>query len=579
MKENGNMKFTYHKKVFAAIICFVLLISGCICFSNRLLNRENKINQDNTIEENDTNNSIINNTEDYETYSSEKIQSIYKQIKEFEFMDQEYPIDTTIYDLDMEQEYKEAFLKLIFNKEMHSNNNFSYSFASIMDMEQYSNEGYIQAMENNAQYWYLDFDGDGLPELVINLPETGKCIQILKYDIKKKCVYVFLDRKNNNTNFLCSNNLYYHSSGAGIVMYEFHRYDLSGNCMVDIDFHIYTDPPQEYYISYINRENIDNIIYFDSYVSKETWDELIKNFLDAIDHVPPSKTYNEVFGDNVFRFNDLSDAFVVDKEDEEDNCTNENIVLENRDYKITSLENKENIEKLSELIKGFDFTIQESPLNMDIYNIELEQKYKEAFLTVIFDKSVNPDVTKSSYTFADNMGMIAYSDKYYLNVIVNQAKYWYLDVDLDGMPELVINYPGALKKLQILKYDPEKNCASLIFNGGLYGWNFMCSGNLYYRNHTSAGISRYGIYRYDAFGNCITAIDFRMNKYPIQKYRVSYQNSENTSRKIDLSAYVNKEIWEELTKKFFDAIDNVPPSSTFEEIFGDMAVQYIDIKE
>ena len=44
---------------------------------------------------------------------------------------------------------------------------------------------------------------------------------------------------------------------------------------------------------------------------------------------------------------------------------------------------------------------------------------------------------------------------------------------------------------------------------------------------------------------------------------------------IEASAIVSEEMWNELTKDFFYAIDNVPPSMTFHEVFGELSSLYI----
>ena len=239
----------------------------------------------------------------------------------------------------------------------------------------------------------------------------------------------------------------------------------------------------------------------------------------------------------------------------------------------------EELRELCERIKSFDFTIRECPINTEIYDSEMDRKYKEAFLELIFDRGdLSDKTTDSGYTFADDMLMGVWSGENYLNVMVNEAKYWYLDADGDGMPELIIDTSVSdyVKTLRVLKYDTDKGCAYLFFRGGTNSWCFMCSGDLYYRNPTGDG-TRYGLCRYDLQGNLILAIDFQRLSQAVwktQEYHAFYYKNYGDSG-ISLSNYVSKEVWDELTKGFFDATDHIPPSVAFDEIFGDMAVSYI----
>lgn len=60
-----------------------------------------------------------------------------------------------------------------------------------------------------------------------------------------------------------------------------------------------------------------------------------------------------------------------------------------------------------------------------------------------------------------------------------------------------------------------------------------------------------------------------------REYTISYHNEEDMNNIIEASAIVSEEMWNELTKDFFYAIDNVPPSMTFHEVFGELSSLYI----
>ena len=182
------------------------------------------------------------------------------------------------------------------------------------------------------------------------------------------------------------------------------------------------------------------------------------------------------------------------------------------------------------------------------------------------------------YDFALEFGAGAaqFSNDDYLEAMENRVQYWYLDFDGDGMPELVVYLKGVMYKPIILKYKSEEQRVYVYVYGSNH-WNFLCSGNLYYDDPTSAGINRYALSRYNIFGNEVITFEFNIQIMEdcSREYTISYHNEEDMNNIIEASAIVSEEMWNELTKDFFYAIDNVPPSMTFHEVFGELSSLYI----
>ena len=239
-------------------------------------------------------------------------------------------------------------------------------------------------------------------------------------------------------------------------------------------------------------------------------------------------------------------------------------------------------EKVYDLVKEFFNKTQEYPINADIYNIEMDKEYKEAFLEYIFnkepmtyyvyrgDKAVSIDTFR--YTFVDDIGINWYLVKKNLeSAVVDLIKYWYLDYDGDGMPELIMDMGGKTNPY-VYKYNPDKKCVSLYYAGDSYNWHFLNSQTLYCKCGKNLILVRN-----DADGNELINIklitkDFLNNT----RYWIKYYNQEDLDNIIEESVFVDEETWNELQALFYDT---VAPSLTFEEVFGDFSAPYIDIDE
>ena len=125
-------------------------------------------------------------------------------VKGFDYSTQEYTVNTDFYNTEMDQNCKEAFLELIFRKEPVTYSvyrdgkeifydTYHYKFTENIGANWYLvKNDFVHDILYEAAYWYLDFDGDGMPELIFDLPGTKERLYILKYDSEKKNAYVSL---------------------------------------------------------------------------------------------------------------------------------------------------------------------------------------------------------------------------------------------------------------------------------------------------------------------------------------------------------------------------------------------------
>lgn len=96
-----------------------------------------------------------------------------------DFTIQESPVDMARYDKQTDQRYKEAFLKAVTNQiPIHFPNQGGTSFyKDLVFGAEEMEDGEFQDAVRQSDYFYQDFDGDGLPELTVNT--RGTCV--LKY--------------------------------------------------------------------------------------------------------------------------------------------------------------------------------------------------------------------------------------------------------------------------------------------------------------------------------------------------------------------------------------------------------------
>lgn len=101
-----------------------------------------------------------------------------------------YPINTELYNSEMEKIYKEAFLKVITNKKplINRRNENEVIYETLLRGVTWMNEEefFEIALKKLSKYYYIDHDGDGLPELTIDTDGP----KVLKYIPESDKVYL-----------------------------------------------------------------------------------------------------------------------------------------------------------------------------------------------------------------------------------------------------------------------------------------------------------------------------------------------------------------------------------------------------
>lgn len=222
-----------------------------------------------------------------------------KRLREVDFTIKEYPIDTEVYTEEMDREYKEVFLQVLLNQipVQYEDGEETY-FEDIDPVEEKLNTDNITMIKEFFVYCYLDFDGDGLPELIVD--PCGVYVRfggprIFKYDRDSKKVYVdgyrFMRYRP-----LCAGKFYYENKGlASSINYGYQEIDSQGNIIEEVMFqlaHPAYGHPERYFINSLGEFKYVNVE-----LDKESWDDIFHDFFEAMDNAVTEVTFDELFSD------------------------------------------------------------------------------------------------------------------------------------------------------------------------------------------------------------------------------------------------------------------------------------------
>lgn len=221
-----------------------------------------------------------------------------ERLRSIDFTIKEYPIDTEVYTEETDREYKEVFLKVLLNQIPIQYEDGEETYFEDIDPENLNTDNTTMIKEFFV-YCYLDFDGDGLPELIVD--PCGSYVRfggprIFKYDRDSKKVHVdgyrFMRYRP-----LCAGKFYYENKGlAGSIRYGYQEIDTQGNVVEEVLFQLAY--PSSYYPS--ERYIIDSVgefthVYVE--IDKESGDEIFQDLFEAIDNAAIGVTFDELFSD------------------------------------------------------------------------------------------------------------------------------------------------------------------------------------------------------------------------------------------------------------------------------------------
>ncbi|XBX07646.1 hypothetical protein QMP26_05640 [Enterocloster clostridioformis] len=284
--------------ILVLIISFNLLLNRKTDQKQILIHKENLIEQTDTIIEKSVESSIQESTRnpmlEIGEVSEEDIQVIRKKIETIDFTIKDYPINTQLYNSDIDKVYKEMYLKALTNqipiKWVEHGNKDIYYRELLRGVNSLDDDEFFQALKK-MRYRYIDFDGDGLPELELKIDGPT----VLKYNPKDEQVYLIYAGNANATVLGCGQ-VYIHYSSSDSAQYGFWMHFKDGNevgvnfeCIYDYDDKNSEWFVKRYVVSVEGYERVD--------VGEENWKQMSKDFFELIESgkALPTVSFEEIF--------------------------------------------------------------------------------------------------------------------------------------------------------------------------------------------------------------------------------------------------------------------------------------------
>lgn len=223
-------------------------------------------------------------------------EAVYEKCMQIDYSVKEYAIDAEEYDDMTDQIYKEAYYRAISGQDVVRISEKEEDYLWELNVETF------QKIDlEYTRFYYMDFDGDGLPELTVDIMGGG--LYILKYLPDEEIVEMILGyERAPSFHLLGSGQLYYHlPTTANIDMWKYVIVDADGQghtviCfMEDADYKPNKEDENEWWdMAYFVclDEELGMV-----QVEEKTYQEIIGKFQDAVEHAVTAMTFEEVFGE------------------------------------------------------------------------------------------------------------------------------------------------------------------------------------------------------------------------------------------------------------------------------------------
>ena len=246
------------------------------------------------------------------SWTADDLEYLNEIMESIDFSVQRYPVNTAIYDSKLDEEYKSAFLKVLFGQmPIQDEEKGEYYFGEIIPelnaysngikMGDFMNVRYYITITGQLNYHYMDFDGDGLPELIVHYIRTEEDQDfggpyILKYNPENKQVYHFASEDEGKWELLGPGKLYYDDTTGARYSYGYQEIDSLGEVSREVQFEeIYSsnDYMTMYTVFNDGREtSIKNIT-----LKPQNWSRVRRDFRKAVEDAPTCMSFDALFHD------------------------------------------------------------------------------------------------------------------------------------------------------------------------------------------------------------------------------------------------------------------------------------------
>ena len=238
---------------------------------------------------------------------------------------------------------------------------------------------------------------------------------------------------------------------------------------------------------------------------------------------------------------------------------------------------KDPAEAVYEKSMQIDYSVKEYAIDTEKVDAMTDEIYKDAYCRALSGQDMvrtleGEEVYLKEYWFFQGDSNRGISDELFLEKLIENTKFYYIDFDGDGLPELVTDIIGD--GLHILKYLPDEELVEIFFGyERMPYYNLLGSGQLYYQNPTLANKE---MWRYDI-------VDEEGQEHPVICFEENadykpHKEDENEWWDMAYFVYLDEELgmvqvdekrYQEISGKFFDAVEHAVTEMTFEEVFGE----------
>ncbi len=231
-------------------------------------------------------------------------------------------------------------------------------------------------------------------------------------------------------------------------------------------------------------------------------------------------------------------------------------------------------EAVCERCKQLDFTAKTYAVDTEKCDAATDRAYKDAYYrALIGGQRVRTAEDGDVYLkeFFAYQGDLEMEDKTFLDNLKENAKFYYMDFDGDGLPELVMDIVGD--GLHILKYLPDEDVVEHFFGYERVPYfHLLGPGQLYYRNGMSANKMIWRYHTVDADRQDKWVVCF-MEDADYKPHKEDEDVWWDTAYWVDLydelgMVQVDEKRYRDVTGPFLESVERAVPAKTFEEIFG-----------
>lgn len=236
---------------------------------------------------------------------------------------------------------------------------------------------------------------------------------------------------------------------------------------------------------------------------------------------------------------------------------------------------KDPVEAICEKCMQIDYELKVNPIDGKKYNAVMDQRYRDAFYRAISGQdrvrtAEGEEIYLKEYWFYQ--GDPHMENERFLKNLIENTRFYYMDFDGDGLPELVMDIIGD--GLHVLQYLPDEEIVELFFGyERMPYYDLLGSGQLYYNNGMMANKLMLRYDTVDADGQVRHIVFFEEDA----DYK-PHKEDEEIWWDMAYWVYLDEELgmiqvsedqYLKITERFMDAVEHAVSAQTFEEIFGE----------